>query len=196
MGGPTPADMAGTPAPPGALAITAALDPATVVDAHPAVRAAVAFCGVALLGGLLVQRYGPFVERGVAATIDRPAVSLGYGVATHLVIAFAATYLATRVAETAALEFDPVTVGLVVLLTLAVAAAVVGFTVLGGTLLEVWGTSGGFGAPVAGALLAAGAAVVDPGIGRWAWVALVSAGLGGPVRRWVHASMDDVHRRE
>lgn len=168
-----------------------ALGPATVVQAPPAARAAGAFVGVLALGALLVTRYGPVVDRGVAATLDRPAVSVGYGVATHLVIAFAALYLGTRVAESSTIGVNPDTVAFAVVVVLVGATGVVGFTVLGATALELWGARPGLGAPLAGAVLAALVVALDPATAPWLWLAAVSVGIGGPVRRWVNASLDE-----
>lgn len=166
-----------------------AVGPAAVAEAPPAIRAAGAFVGVLALGALLVTRWGPVVDRGVAATLDRPAVSIGYGVAAHLVIAFAAVYLGTRVAESSTVSLNPDTVAFGVVAVLVGVTGVVGFTVLGATVLEMWGARPGLAAPVAGALLAALVVALDPGIAPWVWVAAVSVGIGGPVRRWANASM-------
>jgi len=62
-------------------------------------RAAGVFALVAVVGGALCWRAEPFVDHARAASLDRPLSALGYGLATHAVIAFGGVYLANKLSR-------------------------------------------------------------------------------------------------
>jgi len=166
------------------------VDPAALLDASAPVRAGIAVVAVLLLGGLLVYRYESLLDRSMEATNERPLAAVVYGLSAHLVMLFASIYLTSRVGETGFSELNAGTVGVLFLVTLLLSAAVVGFTVVGATLVELGGGHSRVAGPLAGAGIAGGAAVLGPVYGGVVWILVVSTGIGGPVRRWVHASVD------
>ena len=167
--------------------------PAQAVDAvalleAPLVRAAVSFGGVLAVGAFLATRHEGFVDRSVDAVLARPWVSVLYGfVAYGLVV----TLGAYAVSQLAALGGGPgVATG-----ALAVVAGVVlllsglGFLVTGSLVTALWGPR----RPWPGLVIAASAGTVallalPLGVGMAAWTLLAAFGLGGPTRRWIHAS--------
>lgn len=176
----------------GALATTAttmlAVDPTAIVDAPGPIRGAAAFVAVLLLGGGLRWRYGAFVGRSVDAALARPLWSIGYGVAAHAVVGFAAMYLADQVAQVDAVGRYAGDVGLLVGGLLVLLAGALGFTVVGGVILDLWGARDDWSGLVVGAVIAGAVAVAEPLLAGLAWIAIVSMGIGGPVREWLHAS--------
>lgn len=180
------AEFLGAPA---AGAPLQSLDALEALGASPAVRTSVAFTVVLVLGGVLVWRYDSFLDRATLATLERPLAALGYGVAAHVVIVLVGVYLATRLSTVVVSGGRASGVGLLVGAALLVSAAAVGFTVAGVALVDIlWGRNHWSGLAV-GAILAGIAAVVAPTYGAVAWVVVASIGIGGLVRRWVHASV-------
>lgn len=182
--------VAATPAFP---ALRAAI-PSAVLDAPGAVRGLAAFVLVAALGGLMLWRYEPVVDRSIDASMARPLSSLAYGVAAHAVIAFGAGYLATQLAGFDLLGRNAGVVGLLVGLLLALLAGSLGFTVVGSTLAGLGGSLPRWSGPVVGALIAGVAGLLDPLHGGFLWFVVVSMGIGGAARRWLHADEIDEAR--
>lgn len=165
------------------------IDPGAAFDAMGAARAPIAFAIVLVFGGVLVWRREPFVDRAIEATMDRPLAAVGYGLAAHAVIVFVGVYLATRLSQIVVSGRGASGIGLLVGGLLLAVAATVGFTVVGGTLVDLWGTRYHWSGVLVGALIAGIVAVGNPAFGGVVWVAVVSVGIGGPVRTWLHASV-------
>lgn len=166
-----------------------AMEPSVVLGAPGVLRAAVAFGAVLILGGLLRLRAGGFVDRAIDAASAHPLRAMLYGVAAHVVLAFAGVYLATRLSQfaLAGVNLAPVGLALGGLLLLGVAA--LGFAVVGSVVANlVWDRTAWTGL-VVGGLIAAGLAGLDPVVGGVLWLVVVSMGIGGAVSRWLHASM-------
>lgn len=170
----------------------AAVDPIGFLDTSAVIRAVAAFLLVTLVGGVLVHRHEPFVERSIDATLNRPVASIGYGVAAHLVIGFAGFYLTARLGGVTISGLNPGSIGILVFVLLLLLSGAIGFTVIGGTLVDVWSGGRRWSGPLTGGAIAAGVAVINPVFGIYAWLVLVSVGIGGPVRRWLNASVVDI----
>ena len=145
-----------------------AVDLTAVTGASSAVRAAVAFLLVLALGGVFLWRYDSFVERSMDASMDQPLRSTAYGVAAHLVVVFGGVLLASKLAQYPIAGRNP--------------------AVVGSTVVELGGQPSRWVGLVVGALIAGGIAVVTPSVAWVAWLVVVSMGVGGAVRKWVHAS--------
>lgn len=167
---------------------TAAVGGSAIVDVPGPVRGAVAFVLVFLLGAALVRRFGPFLDRSVDASMERPLASLGYGAAAHAVIAFAGVYLADQLAGVPTAEWNAGVVGVVAGLLVVLLASALGFTVVGSAAAALWLDGRPWTGPLVGAALAGGSAAVEPLVGGLVWFVVVSTGIGGAVRRWIHAS--------
>lgn len=184
---------------PGSLAAQAvvgppgALDPTAVLDAPPEVRASVAFVTVLALGGLLVLRFGPFLERSIDATRSRPLASAAYGLAAHLVVLFAVFYLGVRLSQFELFGRSTGLLGPAFGVASMLATGALGFTVVGSTVVEVGWAPDRWAGLVVGAGLAGLVAVLasSPSVAAGAvlWVLVVSMGIGGAVRRWFTASV-------
>jgi hypothetical protein len=162
--------------------------PSAITDAEWPLRALIAVLVVGGFGAVLVRSHGPFVDRSIDASIERPLSSFGYGVAAHAVIAFTAVYLANKFARLAPLGGDGPLIGLLVGALLLLCAAVIGFTVVGATVAELGGDRRRSYGLALGALTAGAAAAVATPVGVVVWFVVVSVGIGGAIRRWVHAS--------
>lgn len=158
------------------------------LEASALVRAAVAFVLVVLVGGGIRWRAEAFVDRSIDATLDRPLVSVGYGIAALLVVGFGAVYLASQLAQITVGRRSAGSVGLLVGALAVLLACALGFTVVGGALVLVWGGRNDWSGLALGALVAGTLAALDPFLAGVGWVAVVSLGIGGRVRTWLHAS--------
>jgi hypothetical protein len=162
--------------------------PQIVSDAWWPLRTVAAFLVVLGLGGVLIRRCGPLLHRSIDASRDRPLSSLGYGLAAHAVIAFGAVYLADKFGRWALVGGAGPLIGPLVGALLALGAAAIGFTVVGATIVELRGDRHlGFGLLLGSALAGATAATATLA-SAFVWFVVVSMGVGGAVRRWLHAS--------
>lgn len=171
-----------------ATAPLSAADPTAIADVPGPLRAAVAFVAVLVLGWGARWRHGAFVDRSVEASIARPLAAVGYGLVAHLVIAFGGLYLVDQLGQLEVAGRNPGVLGALVGLSLWLVVGAFGFTVVGSAVAAYGGARRRWAGPVAGALVAAGAAVADPLVGVVVWLTAASMGIGGPVRRWYHAT--------
>jgi hypothetical protein len=164
------------------------LDPTAVTEAPPEVRALGVFVTVLLVGGAYLWRYEPVVDRSIASSRARPLLSAAYGVATHVVILFAVFYLGARLSQFELFGRNTSVLGLVFGVAVVILVAALGFTVVGAAIVELgWGGNPWAGL-VLGAGIAGGIAVAATTLAGGLWVAVVSVGIGGAVRKWLHAS--------
>lgn len=161
---------------------------AELLDVSGPVRASVAFVLVLLVGGGILLRYERLVDRSIDATLARPLASLGYGVAAHLVVGFAAFYLSSQLALLTVAGQNVGGIGVLVGAVLVLLTGGLGFTVVGAAIVDVWGGRNNWSGLVLGALIAGVVAVFDPLLAGVGWVAIVSIGIGGLARKWLHAS--------
>jgi len=159
-----------------------------VAEAWWPLRAVAAFLVVLALGGVLVWRYGPLLHRSIDASRDRPLSSLGYGLAAHAVLAFGAVYLADKFGRWALFGGVGALVGPLVGVLVALGAAAVGFTVVGASIVELRGDRHLGVGLVLGSALAGAIVAVATLASAFVWFVVVSMGIGGAVRRWLHAS--------
>lgn len=165
-------------------------DPAVLLGAPVAVRAAIAFGLVLVAGAAILWRDEGTVDRAMDAMLDRPIAAVGYGIAAHLVIAFAGAYLASQFALLEVAGLNVAGVGAILGALLGLLVAALGFTVVGATILDLWGMPGAWSGLVIGAAIAGGIVVAEPPIMWMAWVAVVSVGIGGSVRTWIWDSFE------
>lgn len=163
-------------------------DLAAVAELSGPVRGAIAFVAVLVLGAGLAWRREAFVERSIAASMDRPLSALVYGVASHAVIAFGGVYLANQLSQVGGQGGNAAGVGLLAGAFVLLLAGALGFTVVGSIVAEFASRGGRWSGPVAGAVIASGTAVVEPVVGALVWFIVVSTGIGGAARKWFHAS--------
>lgn len=186
--------MAGR-SPLGALPVrTDAGVPLQVVDAGPitgtpgALRATAAFLLVLVCGAALLWRYEPLVERSMDASMADPVRSTAYGVAAQLVVVFAGVILASKLSQYEVWGVNPAGLGLVLGVLALLLVGSLGFIVVGSTVVELGGQPNRLAGVVVGALIAGVIAVVTPTVAGLLWLFVVAVGVGGAVRKWVHAS--------
>ena len=171
-----------------AMAPMQTIDPTVVTEMPGPIRGAVAFVGVLLLGLVLVRRFGGFLDRAIQASMARPLWAVGYGLAGHAVVGFGSVYLASQLAQLPTGGWYAGVVGVGAGLFLYVVASSLGFTVVGTVVATLRSEEPWWAGPLVGALLAGGAAFIPPPVGWLTWFVVVSIGIGGPVRKWLHAS--------
>ncbi|MEF8830103.1 MAG: hypothetical protein V5A23_01015 [Halobacteriales archaeon] len=164
------------------------VDPSAVLELSAALRAPLAFVLVLVVGAPFALRWDSSLDRAIDATMDRPLLSAAYGVAAHLVIAFVGVYLASRLAGAVEAGGIAANVGYMVGVALFLAAAGIGFTVVGAMVADFVVGQYPWSGLVVGASIAGGIALAAPIYAAVAWVAVVSMGIGGSVRRWAHSS--------
>jgi len=170
---------------PGVAAVDS-LDPSSVAGT-PWLRAVVAFVLVVPFGAGMLIRYRGVVDRGLGASTESPAVSVVYGVLAHLGILFAAGVFSTQLAN-AGIDLQTLRIGSsVVLGTVLLALGGLGFAVLGSWLVELRGDGKHWHGLVATSALGAGGWLLPVPAGAAVWMLLVSLGIGGATRKWIHA---------
>lgn len=166
------------------------MNPRVIVDLPGVFRAPVAFLVVLLFGAALLWRYDEIVERSIEPAIDRPLSSMGYGIATHFTIVFFGVYAASQLSQLSVAGRILPDIGIWIGVFLLGLIAAIGFTVIGTAAIEIgWEHHQWYGLLV-GATLAGLAALVDPLVGGLVWIVIVSTGIGGRVRVWLHAAED------
>lgn len=171
------------------------LDPAVVLEAPPELRAVGTFLTVLALGAAYLWWDEPFVDRSIDSSWDRPLVSAAYGIAAHVVILFAAFYLGSRLSQFELFGQNTAVLGLAFGVVVVLLVAALGFTVVGGALVELGWERNRWTGLVVGAGIAGGIAVAATTVAGGLWVAVVSLGIGGAVRKWLHASAVGEARR-
>lgn len=182
----------------GVVALAAASGPmqatelSTVLDAPGPVRALAAFVGVLVAGGIILWRADALLDRSIRTSMARPLVSLAYGVAANAVIAFGAVYLTNQLAQLEAFGQSAGVVGVFAGLAVVLLTGALGLTVVCSTVVELaWHRDHRVGLLV-GAAVAGVAGLLDPLLGGLLLFVLVSMGIGGPARAWLHADETDV----
>ncbi|MFB6297788.1 MAG: hypothetical protein ABEH56_04635 [Salinirussus sp.] len=169
-----------------AVAAAATPDPSIVADS-PALRAVVVFLLVLPFGTVLLFRDDGLVDRSIEASMERPLVSAVYGVGTHFVVFFATGVFSTQLSS-AGLGRNVLVAGTTVVLGgVLLALGGLGLTVVGTWLTDLRGERRPWQGFVVAAAVGAAAWLVPPLlVGLAVWILLVSVGIGGPAREWIH----------
>jgi hypothetical protein len=172
------------------LAIAQMADPSGLIELPGLVRGPLAFLAVLAFGAAVLWRFDGVVDRSIDASIERPLSSLAYGIGAHATLAFAGVYLTSQFTQLTLSGRSLGPIGIWLGFVLLAFAAGLGFTVVGSAVLELrWDRPRWYGL-VVGALIAGFAGLVTPLVGGLIWLIIVSTGIGGPVRSWIHASED------
>lgn len=175
------------------VAAAQAIDPSAIVDAPVAVRAAGSFVLVLLFGGALLYLAEEFVDRSVDASMESPLKSVGYGMVAQGIVVFFGVYAISQVGRISGSAVEVVGVALAVFV---LALAGLGFTVVGARLTEIAGERRLRPGVVVGATISAVVWLAPSFVlGLLAWTFVAAVGVGGPTKRWLHASKSvDVER--
>lgn len=172
------------------VAAAGPVDPWALAEATSLQRAAASFALVVLSGGAALALFSDLVDRSTDASMARPVRSVGYGVAAHLALGFVGLYLVSQVAR---LVPGMGGLGVVAVGVLFLSLAGLGFAVVGSAATALVDGGGPWHGLVAVAATVAVAWFLLPvEAGLVAWVALASAGVGGPTRAWLRASQPSV----
>lgn len=170
---------------PGVAAVDS-LDPSAVAGT-PWLRAVVVFVLVVPFGVGVLDRYRGVVDRGLDASSESPAVSVVYGLLAHIGILFAAGVFSTQLAS-AGLDQQTLAAGSTLVLgAVLLTLGGLGFAVLGSWLVDIRGEGKRWHGLVAVSALGAGGWLLPTLAGLAVWTLLVSVGIGGATRKWIHA---------
>lgn len=164
--------------------------PTAILDLPGLVRGAIAFAIVLALGAAFLWRFDGVVDRSIDASLDRPLSAMGYGIAAHATVVFAGVYVGSQLGQVSPSGVPLTDFGLWAGVVLFAAAAGLGFTVVGAAVVQIGWERRRWHGLLLGALIAGIAALVNPLVGGLIWLVAVSAGIGGAVRNWFHASKD------
>lgn len=165
-----------------------ALDPSVVASAPAPVRAVGSFLLVLVFGGALLYLSEGFVDRAIDSSMESPLKSAVYGAVAYGSIAFAGVYAYSQLAAVGAAGPAVGAVGMVLVALVWLVLAGLGFAVVGARITEAAGERRLRLGLVVGAAVSAVAWLVPSFVlGLLAWVVVVSVGIGGPTRKWVHA---------
>lgn len=169
----------------------APVDPSTVTELSPPVRAVAGAALVLLFGAAILTMRDGLVDRSVDASLESVPHSTFYGLAVHFVIVFAGVYIVSQITKLVG-GAGPVVLGLTGVGFMV--AAGLGFTVVGAALTEVTGDRRPWLGLGIGTGLAAIALIALPfAAGVSAWILIASVGIGGSARKWFHASHTEVN---
>ena len=172
---------------PGPLA-NGPLDPSVVAGVPPLYRAAGSFVLVALFGVAVLSWSQRFVEGSVEASKARPHVSVVYGLVAYGLVGFLGMLFLVQLSFVGLTDSSLayVVAGLIGVGMLVLAG--LGYAVVGSALVELVAERQPWNGLVLGAVLSGLAVLVLPPLaGLLAWVVLAAVGVGGPVRKWMHA---------
>lgn len=168
------------------------IDPTTVTDVSGPVRAVGSFVLVLLVGGAFLTFAEGFVDRSVDASMESPLRSIVYGLLAQISVALLGTYTASQIAGLGSGRpiIGLIAFGILVLGWLVLAGF--GFIVVGGGLTDAAGNRQLWSGVAIGAGVAAFVWVLPTVlIAALVSIIVVSAGIGGPTKRWLHASAGD-----
>lgn len=167
---------------------TQALDPAVLTETSAPVRAVLSFLATVLFGGLVIYQYGGRLGPAVAASTDSPLHSVLYGIIAYgggvFLFGYAVSQL-FRVGVDSRLLI--LVIGPLFALFVLVLGGV-GFVVVGAWLTATFGTRSLWTGLIAlGGLTSLGWLLLPALFAFVVWLAIAAIGVGGPVRRWMHA---------
>lgn len=163
------------------------LGPSSLVDVPGPVRAIGSVVAVALLGAVLVSRYGGFVDRAVEDTMDRPAIAIVYGLLAYAFVMFLTFYALDILSRIGAVGSPVAVVALIIPVGGALILSSVGYVVVGAVVLDLYGDRNPWNGLALGAGLSGVGWLVLPFLGGLAvWLLVAAVGVGGPTRTWVH----------
>lgn len=152
------------------------------------VRAVAAFLLVLAIGGILLSVRAEFVDRSIDLSMDRPVASLLYGIIAYVLMGFLGGIAILQTTQLGMGTQLLITVGLVVVALALLVVGSLGYVVLGTGVTELFGERNPWNGLVFGAAIGAVGWIVFPGLVAGAvWLVGAAAGIGGPMRAWMHA---------
>lgn len=165
-----------------------AFDPSAVVGAPAPIRATVALLSSVLTGGVITYRYGRRLDAAVAAARENFTLNLFYGLFAYALAGFLVAYGFAQIASLGVEAPLALLLALVVLGGALLLLGGIGYAIVGTWLASTTGLGDSWIGVVGVSLVGAAIVYVLPFfLGAALWFAIAAIGLGGPVRRWVHA---------
>ncbi|WP_138006765.1 hypothetical protein [Halalkalirubrum salinum] len=171
---------------------TTAFDP-TAIEATPrSVLAAATLVSTVLFGGFIMYRYGGRLDAGIDASMERPLLSVVYGIVSYSIVVFVVGYAYSQL-----LRIGVTSMAVSLLLTGVFAVIVLSISGAGFVVTGTWLTRAvGIGDPWLGliglGIVSAIAWLVLPlAIGLAVWGGISAIGVGGPARLWFNATAGD-----
>lgn len=175
-----------------AMIAATTFDP-TAIDATPrSVLAAATIVSTVLFGGLILYQYGGRLDPGIDASMERPLLSIVYGIVSYSIVVFVVGYAYSQL-----LRIGVTSTAVSLLLTGVFAAIVLSISGAGFVVTGTWLTRAiGIGDPWLGlvglGIVSATAWLVLPiAIGLVLWGTIAAVGVGGPARLWFNATAGD-----
>lgn len=166
-----------------------AFTPGTFTDAPRTVRAGVSLVSTLLFGGGTLYWFGGRLNDAVDASADSPLLSLLYGVMAYGFAFFLVGYAYSQLARAGAVSPLVSSVLVVVLAVFVLTLGGYGFAVAGAWLSSMAGFPDPWPGLVGLVAVSTVAWLLGPFVvGLAVWAGVAALGLGGPARRWVHAS--------
>lgn len=160
------------------------VDPAALAEAPGTVRAVASFALVLLFGGALLHYRRGYVDRSVDASLERPGVSVVYGLMAFGLVLFTGGYASSQLARIGGV-LAGAAVGLAGLVALVLAG--LGYLIVGALVTEARGSRQlWYGLVLGAGISAVGWLLLPPLWALAAWVLLAAFGIGGPTREWFH----------
>lgn len=170
------------------LAAGQSVDPSMIEGATGPMRAGIAFALVVVVGAGFLWRDSPFVHRSIDASMDRPLSSFIYGLFAFGLVVFVGLLIVVQGTQfgVAVRELTLLGTGLAGLVIVVLGS--LGYVVLGAKLTDFLGPRQPWNGVVFGAAIGAAAWLVLPALfAAAAWLLGAAVGVGGPMRRWMHA---------
>jgi hypothetical protein len=170
------------------VAAAQSVDPSMVEAVPGPMRAGIAFALVVVVGAGFLWRSPPFVHRSVDASMERPLSSFVYGLFAFGLVGFVGLLIVVQGTQfgVAVRVLTLLGTGMAGLLILVLGS--LGYVVLGAKLTDFLGPRRAWNGVVFGAAIGAAAWLVLPALfAAAAWLLGAAVGVGGPMRRWMHA---------
>ena len=173
------------------VAVTGLPDPTVLADVPIVLRAVGAFVLVLLFGGIVLSVSDGFVHRGADAVLERPLISVVYGVLAQVSLVLFGAYASGQLVRLSPVTPTVGTVGLWAVVGATLALSAFGLAVVGTAITDITGARQVWPGLAIGAAIGAAAWLVPPfGLALLVWLLVVSIGVGGPARVWLHDSAE------
>lgn len=144
---------------------------------------------VLVSGGTVLYLSEEFVDRSVDASMESPVRSVLYGILAQVSVVFLGAYAVGQLAGIGSVGPLLSAAGIGIVAVLWIALSGLGFTVVGASATDAAGERQLWPGLAIGAAVAASVWLLPTFLsGLLAWIVVVSIGIGGPTKEWLHAS--------
>lgn len=163
------------------------IDPSTLPGASGVTLAGASFVVVGVVGAAFLTWSRPFVDEAVDDTMDRPAISVLYGLVAFVLAGFAGLYSTDLISRVGMVGTPLGYVALAVLVVAVCSVAGLGYLVAGTMLTDVFGERDyRLGLLFGAGISAVWWPVLPYVVAVPLWILVAAVGVGGTTRTWVH----------